>query len=410
MHTNSSLAQHYEQMLKLVDPWIVSEVDLDTENLRLKIRVSTIKGAKLSCPSCGRLCPKADHREERSWRHLDTMQFETLIVCRAPRVDCPAHGVLSVSVPWADEYSRFTLLFEHFAIDVLQAAKSIKAAMGLLGLSWDQIHDIQARAVERGLLRRDDENVEHVGLDEKSFLTGHSYASVLTDLGKGRVLEVVADRTETAAITLLQTLSGRQRARVQAAAMDMWPAFMSAARIVLPQADIVHDKYHVAAYLGKAVDAVRRKENKELLLAGNQALKGTRYLWLRNPRHWSTADQSNFRALAAEALKVGRAWSIKEAFRHFWNYSYRGSAVRFFKNWYFWATHSKLKPMIEVAKILQRHVAGLLAYLKHHITNAVTEGLNSKIQTIKANARGFRNFQNYRIAILFHCGKLSLYP
>ncbi len=410
MHTNPSLAQHYGQMLKLIDPWIVSEVDLDTENLRLKIRVHTTKGAKLPCPSCGRLCSKLDHREERVWRHLDTMQFETLIVCRIPRVDCPEHGVLSATVPWADAYSRFTLLFEHFAIDVLRAAKSITAAMKLLRLSWDQIHAIQEQAVNRGLSRRANDKINHLGLDEKSFLAGHSYASVLTDLDQGRVLEVVAERTEAAAVTLLQTLSKEQRTRVKAVAMDMWPAFMQAARTILPDADIVHDKYHVAAYLGQAVDAVRRKEHRELSRIGNDALKGTRYLWLRRPDHWNASEQSSFRALAVEALKVGRAWSIKESFRHFWNYRYHGSACRFFRSWYFWATHSKLKPVAEVAKILYRHLAGLLAYLKHHITNAVAEGLNSKIQTIKANARGFRNFLNYRVTILFHCGKLNLYP
>ena len=114
--------------------------------------------------------------------------------------------------------------------------------------------------------------------------------------------------------------------------------------------------------------------------------------------------------MRVDELKVGRAWSIKEAFRHFWDYSYNGSAMTFFKNWFFWATHSKIKPIIAVARMLKRHLPGILAYIKHHITNAVTEGLNSKIQILKSNARGFRNFQHYRTAILFHCGKLSLYP
>jgi len=109
-------------------------------------------------------------------------------------------------------------------------------------------------------------------------------------------------------------------------------------------------------------------------------------------------------------MKVGRAWSMKEMFRQFLDYTYKGSAQSFFKRWYFWATHSQLKPMIDAAKTLKRHLAGMLTYIKHHITNVVAEGLNSKIQNIKSNARGFRNFEHYRIAILFHCGKLALYP
>jgi transposase len=73
-------------------------------------------------------------------------------------------------------------------------------------------------------------------------------------------------------------------------------------------------------------------------------------------------------------------------------------------------SRSRLKPMIEVAQILKRHWDNLLTYLRHHIINAVTEGLNSKIQSIKSAARGFRSFRNYRIRILFFCGKLNLYP
>jgi transposase len=87
-----------------------------------------------------------------------------------------------------------------------------------------------------------------------------------------------------------------------------------------------------------------------------------------------------------------------------------GAARRFFKDWYAWVSRSQLKPLVKVAKMLKAHLENILTYLRHPITNAVTEGLNSKIQSIKSNARGFRNFENYRTRILFCCGKLDLYP
>jgi transposase len=283
-YTQQSLSEHYGVMLNLSGPWTVCGIELDIENLRLMINVSTVKGTKLPCPVCGKLCAKEDHREERTWRHLDAMQFETTIVCRVPRIKCMNHGVLSAQVPWADGYSRFTELFKKFAIDVLKAAKSVKAATFLLRLSWHQIHDIQTKAVERGLSRRKSEAIKHIGIDEKNFLKGHSYASLLTDLIDVRVLEVVPDRTQESAQSLLTAaLTDEQKQKVEAIAMDMWPAFMSVAHTLLPQADIVHDKYHVASYLGKAVDLVRRKENKAFIKDENDALKGTKYLWLTNP-------------------------------------------------------------------------------------------------------------------------------
>ena len=101
---------------------------------------------------------------------------------------------------------------------------------------------------------------------------------------------------------------------------------------------------------------------------------------------------------------------VKELFSKFWEYQEEGWARRFFKGWFGWVSRSQLKPMADVARLLKRHLENLLTYLRHHITNAVTEGLNSKIQSIKSAARGFRNFQNYRTRILFFCGKLNLYP
>ena len=402
--------RHYELLLGLEPPWEVASVSVDSANLMLSINVAWRAGKPVMCPLCNKPCIVQDHREERSWRHLDTMQFETRIICRVPRSSCPEHGIKTIDTPWANDRSRFTLLFERFAIDVINASKSVTQAMSILKISWEQVWLIKEHAVERGIARRADEPLVHVGIDEKNFGKGHSYVSLLTDVDRGKVLEVVPDRTKEAADGLWRTVSKERRSSIKAVAMDMWDAFMTASKEAVPQAEIVHDKYHVASYLGRAVDEVRRKENRILVQAGNGVLKNTKYLWLANPDRWSADDRRSFRSMRVDELKVGRAWSIKEAFRHFWDYSYNGSAMTFFKNWFFWATHSKIKPIIAVARMLKRHLPGILAYIKHHITNAVTEGLNSKIQILKSNARGFRNFQHYRTAILFHCGKLSLYP
>lgn len=405
------LQAHYGLLLRLTGHWSVKDVRIDLEALTLTIEAG-YAGREIPCPvpGCGRACAIRDHRKERSWRHLDTMQFETDIKCRVPRVDCRTHGVKTAAVPWAGPRSQFTLLFECFAVDVLLGARSIRKAQEILRISWDQAHRIQTLAVERGLARRRLDELKHVGMDEKSFGRGQSYVSVMTDLDHGRVLDVTPDRTTEAANELWQRLPEEQRREVEGVALDMWEPYMSAARENAPQAAIVHDKFHVSKYLGKAVDDVRKKEHRELTGAGSGILKGTKYLWLMRPDRWNERQQDLFHALRREGLKVGRAWAIKEAFSGFWNCAREETAEQFFRRWFNWATHSQLKPVVEVAKTLQRHLAGLLTYLRHRITNAVTEGLNSKIQTLKSNARGFRNFEHYRISILFHCGKLKLHP
>ena len=338
------------------------------------------------------------------------MQFQTILHCRIPWVSCSEHGTKSIDFPWAEKNSRFTALFERLSIDVLLGCQNQSKAKELLKLSWDEVHLIQEKAVQRGLGRRVGGELKHIGVDEKSFLKGHQYATVLSDLDNPRVLDVARDRKEESLGELLNKLPQAQRDSIEAVAQDMWEPFINAVEQYLPQADIVHDKFHIAKYLGEAVDKVRRAENRSLVKAEDDTLKGTKYLWLTNPNNWTEQQEASFNELKDKGLKVGRAWSIKEMFSELWKYRYEKAARKFFKQWFCWATHARLKPMAEVAKKLKRHLDNILTYLKHRITNAVAEGLNSKIQQIKSAARGFRKFENYRIAILFFCGKLDMYP
>jgi transposase len=410
MSMDNELQKHYALLLGIGSPWEVKTVELKLKEKKVEIQLDWQWGAPAVCPECAKECSIHDCAPERTWRHLDTMQFETVIRARTPRANCPAHGVKTMKVPWAAPQGRFTLLFESFAVEVLLASGSISQACELLGINWDTAQEIMRRAVDRGLEGRQLEDLKHLGMDEKSFKRGHSYITLLTDLDKSRVLDVVEERTAEAADQLWATLSAEQKQAVEAVAVDMWEPFIQTIQKQVPDADIVHDKFHVSKYLGEAVDKVRRAEHKELMEQGDETLKGTRQLWLYNPQNFSSDQAKEFSALKDMHLKVARAWAAKELFSKFWEYHEEGWARRFFKDWFGWVSRSRLKPVIEVAQMIKRHLENLLTYLKHHITNAVTEGLNSKIQSLKSAARGFRNFRNYRIRILFFCGKLNLYP
>jgi len=169
------LKQHCAAMLGLKRPWVVGRVDLHLVEKRLEIHLEEQRAASFECPECSRGCWLHDHAPQRRWRHLDAMGFETVLVASVPRVRCPEHGVKTTAVPWAGAHSRFTLLFEAFAIHVLQAAQGVAAAAGLLGLDWKSLQQIIKRAVERGLERREIEGIKHLGFDEKSFGKGQDY-------------------------------------------------------------------------------------------------------------------------------------------------------------------------------------------------------------------------------------------
>lgn len=404
------IEEHYGQLLGIHSPWKISEVDLKIDEQRVDINIEYDDDVG-PCPECGAQSPKHDDRKKRSWRHLDTMQFSTYLHCEVPRVRCKTHGVKTVTVPWAGKNSRFTLLFEGFAIRILEAARSIEEARKLLGLNWHQVNAIKGRAVERGLARREEASIPYIGIDEKQFRSGQNYISSLVDLQEGHVLDVVEERTEKACKQLIeQSLSEEQRQQVTAVALDMWKAYANAVEEQLPQADIVHDRFHISQHLNNAVNKVRHQENKKLVQQGDNRLVGTKFSWLTNEENLKEKFIEQFNELKSADLKVSRAWAIKELFRDFWTYTYAGWAERHFDKWYSWAIRSRLEPIKKEARMIKKHLPNILNYFKHRISNAVAEGLNSKIQTVKANARGYRSFDGFRNSILFYCGGLDMRP
>lgn len=403
----------YRQLLGLAAPWQVNQVELSIAQQQVRIHVTyDFHQPHLLCPECGQAGPCYDLREERTWRHLDSCQFQTFLVARLPRIQCPTHGVKTIAAPWCEPHSRFTLAFECFAIAVLSATGVQAKAARLLRLSPTQVQEVMARAVERGLARRDHaRHLPHLSLDEKSFQQGHHYISVLGDsVGKG-VLDVVEGRTLEAAKSLLQTsLSLAQREQVASVSMDMWPAFAGAKEQVLPQAQTVHDRFHIAQYLADAVDKTRRDENRALAKVGASPLVKSKWLWLRSPEKLTDKQRALFTALQSHDLETSKVWSFKEAFRDFFCAGSVEEGEAFFGNWSEQALALGNRHLTKVAQMLQDHLRGLLAYLCHRTSNAVAEGLNAQIQLIKARARGFRQFPQFRIAILFFLGKLDMNP
>ena len=401
----------YRQILGIESPWKVVRVELRRADGEVHVFLEHDEQVRWPCRQCSAVCALHDHQPERRWRHLDTCQYRTILHARPPRSDCSEHGPRVVRLPWAEASSRFTALFEALAISWLKEA-SQQGIAELLALSWDEIHGILERAVQRGLERRAAEPIPYLGVDEKSFRKRHRYLTVVNDLNRSRVLFVAEGRRQASLDGFWKTLSAEQLARVEAVAMDMWDPYVASTREHLDKSEkkIVYDKYHIAAHLAKAVDQVRRAENKRLLALGDERLTGTKYAWLRHPANFSEDAWREFRPLRESDLKTARAWALKETAMRLFDYRRESAARAFFEQWRGWASRSRLTPMVTVARMLTARLENILTYLKHRITNAVSEGLNSRIQWVKATARGFRNQQNFINAIYFHCGKLDLAP
>jgi transposase len=400
----------YRRILGIEEPWEVQEVELDGVKGEVRVLLEHRGERRLQCPECGTPCPGYDARPRR-WRHLDTCQYRTILVAQVPRVECPQHGVRQVRVPWGEPGSGFTALFEALVIDWLKEA-NITAVADQLGLGWEATAGIMSRAVRRGLERRELKLPRRIGVDEVSFQKRHEYITVVHDPGKGVVVHLADGRGRECLDTFYRSFPEEERTAVEAVTMDMWAAYIASTVDYIPGAEtkIGFDKFHIAQHLSKAVDQVRRQENKVLLAEGDERLKGTKYLWLKHPDHFQQERWRGFEPLRTSTLRTARAWAIKTLAMELWRYRSRAWARKAWLRWYSWAIRSRLEPIKAVARMIKGHLEGILTAVVLGVTNARAEGLNAKIQWIKTSARGFRNRDRFRDAIYFHLGGLDLYP
>lgn len=401
----------YRQLLGLMPPWTVERVELDMARQHVDVWVGHGAGQRFACSECGLRLGVYDHLASRSWRHLDSCQFLTYLHAKPPRVSCPQHGVHQVSLPWAQVGSRFTHMFEALAIDVLQAA-NVKRAAAILRVTWDEAWHLMERAVLRGRATKLDAIPQQIGIDEKAIAKGHRYMTLVCDLQAATVEYVGEDRKQASLTAYFDAFTPEQRERIEAVSLDMWQPYINACGQSVPGADtkMVFDRFHIMSHVVDAVDRIRKIEHKALLRCGDNTLSKSKYLWLTNPSNMTDQARQRFSEIKHAELKTARAWALKESLRELWGYTSRTWAMKYWKRWYFWAAHSRLPPMIAAAKLIARHLPNVMTYFTHRISNAVAEGLNSKIATLQKRACGYRNRDHFKIAIYFHCGGLDLYP
>lgn len=393
----------YERVLDLRSPWFVELVEIG-EDEAVNVSVALDEDAPLICPKCSKTVPRYDKRRRR-WRHLDTCQFKTFVSADVPRIECPEHGHLTVSVPWAEERSRYTMLFEVFVIDWLQDA-SVSAVQRRLSISWNAVDGIMQRAVVRGLSRRKTRSMHDLCVDETSFQKRHEYVTVVSNQA-GEVLYVADGKGKESLRPFYKKLRKKQKESIRSISMDMSPAYIHVTKEEIPNADkrIALDRFHITQFITKAVDVVRQQELRSI-----QQLRKSRYLWLKNPKSLAYKQKLYLSRLRQTALKTGKAWSIKEMASSLWNYSSRTWAYKAWRRWYDWAIRCRLQPMRIAARQIKDNLWGIINAVVLGVTNGTAESVNSKIKMLKVKSRGFRNRERFKTAILFHCGGLDLYP
>ena len=394
-----------ERALGLTAPWTVTGADFDATARRLDIHIDFAAGSRFACPQCGAGdCPAHD-TEPGTWRHLNFFQHQAWLHARVPRVRCTQCGVKKVTtLPWARKDSGFTLLFEALVM-ALVSSMPVQTAARLIGEHDTRLWRVIHHYVDEARARADASGVTRVAIDETAARRGHDYITLFVDIDEACILHVTEGKDAATVAAFADDLiaHGGDPDAITEVCIDMSPAFIKGVADSLPEAEVTFDKFHTVKIINEAVDEVRRAEQK-----GQTLLKGTRYIWLRNPATLSQRQRATLEALPTRTLKTARAYQIRLAFQDLYAEDNPAAAAAYLKQWYFWATHSRLPPMVDAARTIKRHWDGILRWFESKIANGVIEGINSLIQAAKAKARGYRSTRNLKAIAYLIAGKLDL--
>ena len=397
----------FQQALGLQAPWRVERTEFDAPHRRLDIFLDFERGATFACPECGATGCRPHDTTEKTWRHLNFFQHEAYLHARTPRVRCTTCGVRLVHVPWARPNSGFTLLFEALVMAMVPDMP-VAAAAALAGEHDTRVWRIIHHHVDEARGRADFSKIRRTGVDETSSKRGHNYITLFVDLDESKLVFATEGRDASTLDGFRKDLEahGGHAEQIEEFCLDMSQAFRAGLARTFPLAGITFDKFHIMQLMNRAVDEVRRQEQKQ-----RPELKGSRYVWIKNPENLTPRQITMSDALHPRRLnlKTVRAYHIRLSLQDLW--SHRGDeADKFLKAWYFWATHSKLEPVIRVAKTVREHWDGVLRWFQTRMNNGILEGINSLIQAAKAKARGYRSTRNLIAMAYLIAGKLDFTP
>ena len=407
------LARLFERSMGLGDEWRVSDVWFEERGDapdELHVRVEHVRGVAVECPVCHRRCGVYDTRE-RTWRHLDIWQYETIVHCAVPRADCPGDGVHTARMPWeVRPNSHFTALFEAQVLVMAMSGMTATAIAGRVRESDSRVWGILGRAVSEARGAADYSGVTRVGIDDTARRRGQDYISTMVDLDGQRVVAVTEGRDRGAVGRLCDQLEehGGSRGAVAEVTRDMAEAYSLGVAAEMPGAAQTVDRFHVMQLFARATDRVRCEERGESD-EKRRALAGTKYVWLKREGNLTERQRETREALDPRSshLRTARACQMTEAMRDVYEIPDRPSAAAALDRLTSWMVHSNVDQMKAVARTLRKEREGILNWWNSNATNAILEGLNSVIQSIKRAARGFRNTSYFETMIFLRLGRLD---
>jgi transposase len=384
----------------------VRAVRFDVEGVVVTV---ALRRRRRVCSRCGQVCAATHDTVLSRWRHLDLGGQRCYVCCWLRRVKCPDCGVRVEAVPWARPGSRFTRDFEDVVAWLAQQMAK-QPITRLLRVAWDSVGRIVERVAADQLDEARLRGLVMIGVDEVSYRRGHRYLTVVADHRSGAIVWIKPGRNAATLAAFFDQL-GEHKRSIRAVSIDMSGGYENAIRAALPAAEVCFDPFHVVRLAADAVDAVRRAEwnaHGKSTSATGKWVKHTRWALLKAPERRSPRQVAILGEVAQTNRRLYRAFLLYHQLRLLYRLDDPALAPAHLKAWLAWASRSRLKPFVRLARTLRERRAGILAAIRLGLTNARLEALNSKVRLISHRSFGFHSAAPLIALIYLCCGGITI--
>lgn len=376
----------------------------------LEVEMKARANGRPICSGCGQRRPGYDRLPLRRFEYVPVWQIRMFFLYALRRVNCPECGITAERVPWSDGKNTHTKTYQWF---LARWAKRLswKEVAEVFQTTWEHVRQAVRQAVIWGMLHRNEDGIESIGVDEIQWRRGHHYLTLVYQLDEGckRLLWVAEERTEESLRSFFRFLGEKGTASIQFICSDMWRAYLKVIRQEAKKAVHILDRFHVMLKMNKALDKIRAEEARRLQQDGYEpVLKHARWCLLKNPANLTEKQTVKMSELLQYNLDSVRGHLQREDFQRFWQYHSPGWAGRFLDEWCTRVMRSKLRPMKKVAGSLRRHRELILNWFRAEgkISAGIVEGFNNKAKLVMRKSYGFREFKTIRLALYHQLGAL----
>jgi transposase len=387
---------------------VVTGARWDEQAETVEILIRRRSNAKPRCPNCGKVMGGEIRAHDRKWRHLDIMRWRTILVADIREGCCPVHGRRVESVPWAESAANHTKEFDRQVASLAQVADK-SAVARMFDVCWRTVGRMVKRVVDKHLPSNLLDDLTAIGVDETSYKRGHRYLTVVVCLTRGVVVWIGEGKSEETLNRFFDTLGPDRSKKIKVVTMDMSEAFKKSVEKNAPHAELVYDRFHVVKLLLEAVDEVRREECRELEGDAKKALKGTRYVFLKNPCRYNDKEKAAVEWIKRINRRLARVYELRIDFEEAWHTQTKMEAEAFLMKWTRSALMSRREPLMRFARTVRKHMTGITNYFKFaRLSNAALEGTNNKIKLLIHRSYGFHSVSSLIAMIHLCCSGITL--